>query len=59
VNWQILLMGFILFRVFDIWSLSGAKPGTASARLGRDGRRLVAGVYAAILLRLALHFNLV
>ncbi len=60
VNWKYLLLGFILFRVFDIW-----KPFPAR-RLehlphgwGVMADDWMAGVYAAILLRLALHFNLV
>ena len=59
-NWKYLLMGLILFRVFDIW-----KPWPAN-RLeklpggwGIMADDWMAGVYAAILLRVALHFNLV
>ena len=60
VNWKYLLLGLILFRVFDIW-----KPWPVS-RLeklpggwGIMADDWMAGVYAAILLRVALHFNLV
>ena len=60
LNWKYLVLGFILFRVFDIW-----KPFPAR-RLehlphgwGVMADDWMAGVYAAILLRLALHFNLV
>jgi phosphatidylglycerophosphatase A len=60
VNWKYLLMGFILFRVFDIW-----KPFPLR-RLemfphgwGVMADDWMAGIYAAIFLRLALHFNLV
>ena len=60
VNWKYLLMGFILFRVFDIWK---PFPARSLERLphgwGVMADDWMAGVYAAILLRLALHFNLV
>ena len=59
VNWKYLLAGFVLFRLFDIW-----KPFPI-----RDLEKLpggwgimaddwLAGVYAAILLKVALHFTL-
>jgi phosphatidylglycerophosphatase A len=59
VNWKYLLAGFVLFRLFDIW-----KPFPI-----RDLEKLpggwgimaddwLAGVYAAILLKVALHFSL-
>jgi len=59
VNWKYLLLGFILFRVFDIW-----KPwplGRLEKLPGGWGIMAddwMAGVYAAILLRVALHFGL-
>jgi len=60
LNWKYLLLGLMLFRVFDIW-----KPWPVS-RLeklpggwGIMADDWMAGVYAAILLRVALHFNLV
>jgi phosphatidylglycerophosphatase A len=59
LNWKYLLAGFLLFRVFDI-----AKPFPCR-RLeewpggwGIMADDWMAGVYAAICLRLALHFNL-
>jgi phosphatidylglycerophosphatase A len=60
VNWKYLLLGFILFRVFDIWKPFPVRrleklPGG----WGVMADDWMAGVYAAILLRLALHFNLV
>jgi phosphatidylglycerophosphatase A len=60
VNWKYLLMGFILFRVFDIWKPFPVRqleklPGG----WGIMADDWMAGVYAAILLRVALHFNLV
>jgi phosphatidylglycerophosphatase A len=59
VNWKYLLLGFILFRVFDIW-----KPwpvGRLEKLPGGWGIMAddwMAGIYAAILLRIALHFGL-
>jgi phosphatidylglycerophosphatase A len=60
VNWKYLLLGFILFRIFDIWKPFPLRrleqlPGG----WGIMADDWMAGVYAAILLRLALHFNLV
>jgi phosphatidylglycerophosphatase A len=60
VNWKYLLLGFILFRVFDIWKPFPVRqleklPGG----WGIMADDWMAGVYAAILLRVALHFNLV
>ena len=60
VNWKYLLMGFILFRAFDIWK---PFPLRRLEKLphgwGVMADDWMAGIYAAILLRLALHFNLV
>jgi len=59
VNWKYLLLGFILFRVFDIW-----KPWPIRrleklpAGWGIMADDWMAGIYAAILLRVALHFDL-
>jgi phosphatidylglycerophosphatase A len=59
VNWKYLLTGFVLFRIFDIWkpypvrSLEGLPGGW-----GIMADDWLAGVYAAILLRVALHFRL-
>jgi phosphatidylglycerophosphatase A len=60
VNWKYLLLGFILFRIFDIWKPFPLRrlehlPGG----WGIMADDWMAGVYAAILLRVALHFNLV
>ena len=58
-NWKYLLLGFILFRVFDIWKpwpirrLENLRGGWAI--MADDW---MAGLYAAILLRVALHFGL-
>jgi len=58
-NWKYLLLGFILFRVFDIWKPWPARrleklPGG----WGIMADDWMAGIYAAILLRVALHFGL-
>jgi phosphatidylglycerophosphatase A len=58
VNWKYLLAGLILFRVFDIWK---PFPVRRLERLpggwGVMADDSMAGIYAAILLRLALHFS--
>jgi phosphatidylglycerophosphatase A len=59
LNWRYLLAGFVLFRLFDIW-----KPfpiGNLEKLRGGWGIMAddwLAGVYAAILLKVALHFRL-
>jgi len=58
LNWKYLLLGFILFRVFDIWKPFPIRrleklPGG----WGIMADDWMAGIYAAILLRLALHFK--
>jgi phosphatidylglycerophosphatase A len=59
LNWKYLLLGFILFRVFDIWK---PWPVRQLERLpggwGIMADDWMAGIYAAILLRVALHFGL-
>jgi len=59
VNWKYLLLGFILFRVFDIWK---PWPLRRLEKLpggwGIMADDWMAGIYAAILLRIALHFGL-
>lgn len=58
-NWKYLLLGFILFRVFDIWKpwpidrLEKLRGGW-----GVMADDWMAGLYAAILLRVALYFGL-
>jgi phosphatidylglycerophosphatase A len=58
LNWKYLLVGLILFRVFDIWK---PWPIRRLEKLpggwGIMADDWMAGLYAAILLRLALHFN--
>ncbi len=58
-NWKYLLAGFILFRVFDIWK---PWPIRRLEKLGGGWGIMaddwMAGLYAAILLRVALYFGL-
>jgi phosphatidylglycerophosphatase A len=60
LNWKYLLAGFILFRAFDIWK---PWPIRRLEKLpggwGIMADDWMAGIYAAILLRLALHFSLI
>jgi len=60
LTWRVLLLGFILFRAFDIWK---PWPIRRLEKLPRGWGIMaddwMAGIYAAILLRVALHFNLV
>ena len=59
LNWRYLLLGFLLFRLFDIWK---PFPVRQLERLPRGWGIMaddwMAGIYAAILLRVALHFGL-
>ncbi len=60
LNWKYLLAGFILFRVFDIWKPFPVRQLEKLPRgWGVMADDWMAGIYAAILLRLALHFGLV
>jgi len=59
LNWKYLLAGFVLFRLFDIWKPFPVRnleklPGG----WGIMADDWLAGVYAAILLKVALHFSL-
>ena len=58
-NWKYLLSGFILFRVFDIWK---PWPIRRLEKLGGGWGIMaddwMAGLYAAMLLRVALYFGL-
>jgi len=60
LNWKYLLMGLILFRAFDTWK---PWPIRRLEKLpggwGIMADDWMAGIYAAILLRVALHFSLV
>src|SRR5580693_8678305 len=54
LNWKYLLLGFILFRVFDIWKPFPARQAESlPGGLGIMADDWVAGVYAALLLSLA------
>ena len=58
LNWKSWLLGFILFRVFDIWKPFPARqlehlPGG----WGIMADDWMAGIYAALVLRVALHFR--
>ena len=59
LNWKYLLAGFTLFRLFDIWK---PYPIRSLEKLpggwGVMADDWLAGVYAAILLKVALHFGL-
>jgi phosphatidylglycerophosphatase A len=59
IFWKQILAGFLLFRLFDIWKPFPIRyleklPGG----WGIMADDWLAGIYAALLLRLALHFNL-
>jgi len=54
VSWKYLLLGFILFRVFDIWKPFPARQAESlPGGLGIMADDWIAGVYAALLLFLA------
>jgi phosphatidylglycerophosphatase A len=58
LNWKCLVLGFILFRAFDIWKPFPARqlehlPGG----WGIMADDWMAGIYAALVLRVALHFR--
>jgi phosphatidylglycerophosphatase A len=59
LNWKYLLAGFMLFRLFDIWK---PYPIRSLEKLpggwGVMADDWLAGIYAAILLKVALHFGL-
>lgn len=58
VNWKYLLTGFVLFRLFDIWKPYPIKKlESLPGGWGIMADDWLAGVYAAILLRAALHFG--
>ena len=60
VNWKYLLFGFLFFRVFDIWKpFPLRRLEHLSGGWGIMADDWMAGVYAAILLRMALHFKLI
>jgi phosphatidylglycerophosphatase A len=59
LNWKFLLAGFVLFRVFDITKpFPCRRLERLPAGWGIMADDWMAGIYAAICLRLALHFHL-
>lgn len=59
LNWKYLLLGFLLFRLFDIWKPFPVRQLESLPRgWGIMADDWMAGIYAAILLRVALHFGL-
>jgi phosphatidylglycerophosphatase A len=59
VNWKYLLLGFVLFRIFDIWKPFPVRQlESLPSGWGIMADDWMAGIYAAILLRVALHFGL-
>src|SRR6266436_1690024 len=60
VNWKYLLLGFLFFRIFDIWKpFPLRRLEHLPSGWGIMADDWMAGVYAAILLRMALHFKLI
>jgi phosphatidylglycerophosphatase A len=58
LNWKIWIAGFVLFRLFDIWKpWPIRKLEKLPGGWGIMADDWLAGIYAAIVLRLALHFN--
>jgi phosphatidylglycerophosphatase A len=58
VNWKYLLAGFLLFRLFDVWKpFPIRRMENLPGGWGIMADDWLAGVYAAILLRVALHFG--
>ncbi len=59
-SWKYLLLGFVFYRVFDaskVWPIQKLEKLPGGWGIMTDD--WMAGIYAAILLRLALHFQLV
>jgi len=60
VNWKYLLFGFVFFRIFDIWKpFPVRRLENLPGGWGIMADDWMAGVYAAVLLRMALHFKLI
>jgi phosphatidylglycerophosphatase A len=58
LNWQYLLAGFILFRVFDIWKpFPIRRAESLPGGLGIMADDWIAGLYAALVLALARHLG--
>jgi phosphatidylglycerophosphatase A len=60
VNWKYLLLGFLFFRIFDIWKpFPVRRLENLPGGWGIMADDWMAGIYAAMLLRMALHFKLI
>jgi phosphatidylglycerophosphatase A len=60
VNWKYLLLGFLFFRIFDIWKpFPVRRLENLPGGWGIMADDWMAGVYAAFFLRMALHFKLI
>lgn len=60
LHWKTLLLGFILFRVFDIWKpYPVRKLEKLPAGWGIMADDWMAGIYAALILRLVIHLRLI
>jgi phosphatidylglycerophosphatase A len=60
INWKYLLLGFLFFRIFDIWKPYPVRQlESLPGGWGIMADDWMAGVYAAVLLRMALHFKLI
>lgn len=60
LNWKSWLLGFILFRLFDIWKPFPARQlEQLNGGWGIMADDWMAGIYAAIVLRVALHFRVI
>lgn len=58
LNWKYLLAGFLLFRLFDIWKPVPIRNlEKLNGGWGIMADDWLAGVYAAIILKVALHFS--
>jgi hypothetical protein len=58
LNWKSWLLGFILFGAFDIWKpFLARQPEHLPGGWGIMADDWMAGIYAAIVLRVALHFR--
>ncbi|MBZ5526485.1 MAG: phosphatidylglycerophosphatase A [Acidobacteriia bacterium] len=60
LNWKYLLLGFILFRVFDIWKPFPVRQlEKLPSGWGIMADDWMAGIYAAVVLRVVIHLGLI
>ena len=60
LNWKSWLLGFILFRLFDIWKpFPSRQLEQLPGGWGIMADDWMAGIYAAIVLQVALHFRVI